>query len=168
MKIKLSKLREIVRGELVSFVRSEVVRRGLVEAPSVDDGNEDKLSKEKSGGKGEEKGLSPHTGQGDDPKEPKKKPAPRAKEKEPEPEVSADDETGPEAEDAAEDEARSDISDELTGKTVQSITMDPKSKLMPGAQEIVITFKEIPDPLRILLTKSGRTAFYYKGMHNTL
>lgn len=71
--------------------------------------------------------------------------------------------------DKPEDEStKSDISDTLTGKTVQSITMEPKSKVLPGAQEIVLTFNEIPDPLRILLTKTGRMAFYFRGLRNDL
>jgi hypothetical protein len=159
----------MVREELLQFVREELVRRKLIEAPSVDDGDKDKKRKEdpEGGGRGEKKKLTPSPGQGSDKSDP-----PSGKKKEPaEPPVEDDpesDKTGPEAESDAEDEARSDISDEITGKTVQSITMEPKSKLMPGAQEIVLTFNEITDPLRIILTKSGRTAFYFRGMHNTL
>jgi type IV secretory pathway VirB10-like protein len=68
----------------------------------------------------------------------------------------------------AEDVTGGEIADEIAGKTVQSITMEPKSKIMPGAQEIVITFDQIPDPLRILINKSGVVKFYYKGLHNEL
>lgn len=60
------------------------------------------------------------------------------------------------------------IAGELTGKTIQSITMEPKSKVMPGAQEIVLTFSQIPEPLRILVTKTGQVKFFYKGLHNEL
>lgn len=60
------------------------------------------------------------------------------------------------------------IAQELQGKTIQSITADPDSKMMPGAQEIVLTFNEIPDALRILVTKTGRVKYFFKGLHNDL
>ena len=61
------------------------------------------------------------------------------------------------------------IADEVAGKTIQSLSMEPKSKILPGAQEIVITFNQIPDPLRILITKQGIVKFVMKGIvHNTL
>lgn len=74
--------------------------------------------------------------------------------------------TEKDGEEDAEDVTGGKIADELTGKTVQSITMEPKSKLLPGAQEIVLTFKETPDPLKILVTKQGQVKFHFRGLHN--
>lgn len=67
-----------------------------------------------------------------------------------------------------EKEAGGKIADEVTGKSIQSITHEPKSKLMPGSQEIVLTFREISDPLRIIVTKSGIVKFFFKGLNNSL
>lgn len=60
------------------------------------------------------------------------------------------------------------LSDELVGKSIQSITQEKKSKLVPGGSEIVITFDQSPDPFRILITKSGEVKFYSHGLHNSL
>ena len=61
------------------------------------------------------------------------------------------------------------IASQVTGKTIQSITMEPKSKILPGAQELTLTFKEIPDPLKVLITKTGMVKFFMKnGIHNKL
>jgi len=82
-------------------------------------------------------------------------------------EQSLDDEP---TDDELVDDPREDgsVSKELEGKRVQSITMDSKSKMMPGAAEVVITFEDTPDALRILLTKTGDYKFFYKGLHSDL
>ena len=78
----------------------------------------------------------------------------------------ADDELAQDA--GLEEPVGGEIAQELQGKTIQSITADPDSKMMPGAQEIVLTFNEIPDALRILVTKTGRVKYFFKGLHNDL
>lgn len=80
----------------------------------------------------------------------------------------ADDEIEADAE--GEPEPRGDkLADELIGKTVQSVTMEPKSKILPGAQEIVLTFNEITDPLRILVGKTGQVRFFFRNsLHNLI
>jgi hypothetical protein len=60
------------------------------------------------------------------------------------------------------------IADKVTGKTIQSISMEPKSKIVPGAKEIVLTFDQITDPLRVLVMKTGEVKFYFRGLHNEL
>lgn len=73
----------------------------------------------------------------------------------------------PEPED--EGDIGGDISDDIVGKQIQSITMEPESKMMPGAREIIIQLENFPNPLRILLGKSGIIKFFYKGsLHNEL
>jgi hypothetical protein len=80
--------------------------------------------------------------------------------------------TGEEGADEEDDEAGAEdtekVSDELVGKTIQSISANPKSKLMPGAMEIVLQFDQIPEPLKILVTKSGQVKYYFKGLHNEI
>lgn len=73
----------------------------------------------------------------------------------------------PEPED--EGDIGGDISDDLVGKQIQSITMEPESKMMPGAREITIQIENHPHPLKILLGKSGMIKFFYRGsLHNEL
>lgn len=52
----------------------------------------------------------------------------------------------------------------ITGKTVQSITINPKSDVLKGAaKEVVITFNETTDPLRIIVTPTGMVEFFWGG-----
>jgi hypothetical protein len=60
------------------------------------------------------------------------------------------------------------VAGELNGKTVDKISVDEDSKIMPGATEIVFTFRENPDALRILITKTGKVKYFYRGLHNSL
>lgn len=60
------------------------------------------------------------------------------------------------------------VNDELSGKTVQGISIEPKSKILPGAKEVIVTFNETTDPLRILCTGSGQVKFFYRGQLHDL
>jgi hypothetical protein len=124
----------------------------------------------KSGPVGKPDGKGPKKGPGPDmakDAEPPEQPI----EKEP-----ADDDLSQQAADAPDepDDKESekpggDVSDGVTGKTIQSLTLEPKSKLMPGAQEIVLTFNEIPEPLKILISKAGTVKYFWRGgLHNQL
>lgn len=55
------------------------------------------------------------------------------------------------------------IDDAISGKTVQSIAMEPKSKIMPGAKEVVLAFNETTDQLRILIQPSGKVIFSWRN-----
>ncbi len=168
MKIKKSKLESIVREELARHVRT------LMEGgPAVEDADKDKKSKEKEEPEAGEQGpVDPQQ----DPDNTSNKPKVVGGQKQPPTQELPDDEPAddkldePEEEEEPEDgeDPAGDISDELAGKSIQSITMEPKSKLMPGAMEIVLTFNEITDPLRILVNKSGVVKFYWRGLHNEL
>ena len=62
-----------------------------------------------------------------------------------------------------------DISNDIVGRSVQSISYSPESKMMPGASEVTIQFEEIPHPLKILIGKSGMIKYHFKGsIHNEL
>lgn len=64
---------------------------------------------------------------------------------------------------------KSDISKDIEGRSIQSITLEPESKLMPGAKEIVIQFEDSPQPLRVLIGRSGAVKYHFKGsVHNSL
>lgn len=160
MKIKRSVLEKIVREELTAHIKSVLEAKG--EDPEVTDAEDEKKDSEKEkkpdAKKAPEKAPEKSAPKKSEPKEldVEKDPADPELDKEEEPEEDAEDVTGGK------------IADDVTGKTVQSLTMEPKSKTLPGAQEIVITFREIPDPLKILITKTGGVKFFFKGLHNTL
>lgn len=55
------------------------------------------------------------------------------------------------------------VNDDLSGKTVQAISIEPESKVLPGAKEVVISFNETTDALRILVTATGQVKFFWRG-----
>ena len=172
MKVPRARLEQIIREELAAYLKEQ-----LMEAPKleVSDAHQDKKKKEDDT-EDATPALKPQSGP-DSPNDNKQPDAedPNMQQAEPDPaddKLAADDAEDPvdDAEDAVDDleEPGSGISDELVGKTVQSITMEPKSKLMPGAIEIVLTFDQVTDPLKILVNKSGNVKFFFKGLHNEL
>lgn len=61
------------------------------------------------------------------------------------------------------------VNNEVSGKTVQAITIEPKSELLKGAaKEVVITFNESTDPLRIIVTPTGQVKFAWRGQLHDL
>lgn len=153
MKVTKSTLQRIVKEETLKYVK------GLYEDDKKKVVDASKDSKPKDGPKdGKEKK--------DD-----KPPAPK-KEKEPKVQPQHDDPADPDlkkdVEEPGSEVTGGEIAQELTGKTIQSLTMNPKSKMMPGAQEIVLTFNEVTDPLKIFVTKTGAVKFFYKGLRNSL
>lgn len=60
------------------------------------------------------------------------------------------------------------INDELSGKTVQALTIEPRSNVLPGAKEVVLSFNESTDTLRILVTQTGEVKFFWRGQLHDL
>lgn len=147
MKVSRTVLERIVYEEFVRFLAEN-----LNEAPSVAIAGDDEEER-------------PVPDPSDAPEEPTGMP-----EMEP-PEIPGGDEV---ADDELDQELAGDaappgsIASELHGKTLESIEMDEDSKMMPGATEVVLTFKETADALRIMITKTGRVKFFFRGLHNTL
>lgn len=159
MRMKRSRFVQIVKEELARHVA--LLAEAEDKKPEVKDADQDVPDDE---------GTPPAKKKTQDPgkTQKSKEPPPPAPEADPADEpLEKDAETEDEVEDAAE-VTGGEISDQIVGQTVQSIVMEPKSKIMPGAQEITITFNQKPDPLRILITKSGAVKFFYKGLHNAL
>jgi len=167
LKMKREVLERIVYEE---FVRS--IAEHLNEAPPgrgtiLDDEPEDEI---------------PAVGQGPEEALPTDSPAPEAGDEDPglalgsgeEPELPTGDEPADddlEADLAGDDESGAEpgtVAAELENKTIESISMEEDSKIMPGSTEIVVTFRENPDALRLLITKTGKVKIFYKGLHNDL
>lgn len=179
MKIRMPKgrARQIVIEELARHARSLLEADG---APDVEDAEDQKGKKKKiepaSKGQPDNRAGKP-VGQKDasPPKSPDE-PAevPGDAEEKPSTDDPADDDLDKQAAGEEEDddevgaEDTEKVSDELVGKTIQSISANPKSKMMPGAMEIVFQFDQIPEPLKILVQKSGKVVYYFKGLHNEI
>lgn len=174
MKIKRSVLEKIVREELANHIKS-LMEAPKSKKPGMEDAEAGNEKNDKKAGDKVDPAVKPKKqapiGAG---KSPVKKDGSPAADELPvaaEPEADADlekDVADPASEEDPEDVTGGKIADQITGKSVQSVTMEPKSKLLPGAQEVVITFKEIPEPLKILITKSGQVKFHFKGLHNKI
>ncbi len=63
----------------------------------------------------------------------------------------------------ASEEPSGAVNDEISGKTVQAITIEPKSKVLPGSKEVILAFNESTDTLRILVTSTGQVKFFWRG-----
>jgi len=72
-----------------------------------------------------------------------------------------DDAIDPEG-DAGEDE-EGEVAQAIQNLSVQSLTIEPDSALLPGSEEIVFTFNESPDVLRILVDNVGNVVFSWNG-----
>ena len=172
MKVKRSVMLKLVKEELAKHIQS------LLEADPKKPKDSEVVDAEKEKGEKEKNDKKDPKEQKPDDKPPKKDaPKPETK-KTPPKELPAEEEPADKAieKDVAEPDGEEDaseitggkIADEIVGKTIQSITMTPKSTTAPGFQEISLTFREIPDPLKILVGKTGMTKFVFRGVHNTL
>jgi len=175
MKIKKSRIEEIIREELASHIGSLLVMEAAPAVAGADDDNDDSEPDQPAKNSAPTVGAKNDVVPDGDQETPEDKPtdAPDGEDQEvPVGDDPADDQISkdveePEPED--EDDIGGDISDSIVGKSVQSVTMEPESKMMPGAREITIQFESDPHPLKILLGKSGMIKFHYKGsLHNEL
>jgi hypothetical protein len=160
MKIKRETLERIVYEEFIRYLGES-----LNEAPKAEMGTADELPPEE-----EEFPEDPVPDPENAPEEPTGMPELGDEPNEiPGGDEEADDELEKDVEGEDDDgPVEGGIADQVQGKTIQSISMDPKSKMMPGATEIVLTFSDIPDALRILVTQTGRVKFFFRGLHNDL
>lgn len=156
-----SRLEQIVKEELAAHIKA------LREAPddTLPDDDRKKPSKARKTS-ALEKNRQPTNDQEEKPPTPSP-----AKSVEPPVDDTSEDPSDDElaAADASDGEAEPEagqLSTELEGKRIQSVTQEPKSQLVPGASEIVVTFAEVPDPLRIIVTKTGAVRFFYKTLIN--
>lgn len=65
--------------------------------------------------------------------------------------------------DAGQDAASGAINDQIAGRTVKSIALEPDSDLIPGSREIVLSFSDSPDILRVLVDDVGNIVFSWNG-----
>lgn len=176
MKIQKNRLKEIIREELAKRCLELLgeAPKGPADVMDAEDDNKEKSDREKDNAEKGKRG--PGRPPKADPAKDKAKPSPKVPDDdepgmEPRDDNKLDDPAGgadKDVETAADVGTGGELSKELEGKTIQSIVMEPKSKILPGAQEITISFSQIPEPLRILVTKGGKVVFQHKGLHNKL
>lgn len=63
----------------------------------------------------------------------------------------------------AGEESSGAVNNDLAGKTIQAITIEPQSQILPGAKEVVLSFRETSDSLRIIVTATGLVKFFLGG-----
>lgn len=176
MKITRSRLTEIVAEEVTRALREAVVGATIAEDEE-EGGGERKKSKKPGTASADDNPTKPQ----DVPAGPQVKPADAAP-GDPPPEDGGksaaapdggEDADGPDPEavdqdgDAGEEPSGA-VNDEVSGKTVQAVTIEPKSKVLPGAKEIVLAFNESTDALRILVTPTGQVKFFWRGQLHDL
>ena len=55
------------------------------------------------------------------------------------------------------------VNDFASGKTIQSISIEPRSKILPGAREVTLTFNETTQPIKMLVTPTGAIKWMLNG-----
>lgn len=167
LKISRQLLEQIVLEELVLHLHEQLNEAPPGRGTVLDDEPRDELPDEDqvpSPGRAPEEpkpATSPAPEAGDEPGEPADLPAG-------EEEADADLDALEAGEEPPSEEEEGTVAGELSGKTIENVTVDEDSKIMPGATEIVLTFRESPDALRLLITKTGRIKYFYRGLHNDL
>lgn len=81
----------------------------------------------------------------------------------PDPDAEGDADDAIDSDGEGGEDASGAVNNEISGKTIQAITIDPRSKVLPGAKEVVLAFNESTDPLRILVTSTGQVKFFWRG-----
>lgn len=163
LKLKRSQVERIVREELLTVMREMLGEAG--------DEKEKEKDPEVGGAEKDNDNVDPSSQAGNK--------APKVGAKAPDAPVDSGDTDVPDEEvpvgdDPADDDLEAqvddedepeggDISDDIVGKQVQSISSVDDSEMMPGAKEVVIQFEGVPNPLRILIGKSGTVKYHYKG-----
>jgi hypothetical protein len=153
LKLKREHLERIVYEELTRFMAEQ-----LTEAPTgAGTVLDDELPNPEDAPEEGKPSTSPAGEDGNDPGEPDELPTgDEPADDELEQDVAGEDESGAE---------EGTVAAEIEGKTVESISMEEDSKILPGASEVVVTFRDSPDALHLLLTKTGKVKVFYKGLH---
>ena len=166
IKIRREVLEQIVLEELTRYLAEQLHEAAPSQGTVLDD-PQNKSS--------ESADQVPNPGASPEEPLPSDSPAPEASDQETPPEQGAgeddvDDDLA--ALDAGEEppseEEEGTLAGELSGKTIQKISIDEDSKIIPGVTEIVMTFRESSDALRLLITKTGKVKYFYRGLHNAL
>lgn len=176
MKVKRSVLQKIVKEELLALMR---------EAQDDPEKKKEKDSEPKKDARPKVK-KGDAVGQSDDPpmppadKQPKNMQDPAGEVPEPdipeeplsepeEPVDTGDDMADDELDDMPDEDPGSELAAEISGKVLTGVQDIKKSKTLPGARELVMTFKDSNQPLRVLITRSGDVKFLFKGkLHNSI
>lgn len=157
LKIRKSTIERIIREEFQAFAEEELKKSedDYTEAVAADEDNTDSEPTDKGGNTAKKVGSD---------KEDVKADKDIPDEEVPAGDDPADDELSKDVEEPnAKKEKGSKISDDVIGKQIQSLTAEKNSKLMPGATEIILQFENAPQPLRILIGRSGVIKYFYKG-----
>lgn len=148
----------INREKLTEIIAQEIRNRLRELAEAADDSKGDDAKSKRP--------RKPTTADAEDSPSPKGEgpPGPQV-DPETDPGLNADpsDDEGIDAAGNAGEEPSGAVNNEISGKVVQAITIEPQSKVLPGAKEIVISFNDSTDALRILVTATGQAKFFWRN-----
>lgn len=142
----------ITRRQLSEMI-AEAVKQRLYELKNDDS----------EGGDQQNKSMSKVDASNDDHEDVEKSPADGGESDDLEPEKKADKADAVDRKGEAGEEPSGAVNDEVSGKTVQGISIEPESSVLPGAKEVVFTFNESTDPLKLLITQTGAVKFFWRG-----
>ena len=167
MKVSRKLFERVFREELIRHIGLLREAEGDTEQPAPDEDPQATRPKGKGTGKVPAKATkepgrgAPKTAKGEPPQiSPEPAPAPETPPvSEPEAEPDPVDPAAEEGDEEPDATPGGDVNRLVAGKTVQSVSIEPKSKLLPGAKEVTLTWNETPEPMKILVTATGQIKF---------
>lgn len=177
MRVKRSVLQKIVKEELLALMREaqdEPEKKEKEKDPEPKKDPKPKVKKGDAVGPSDDPQVPPADKQPKNMQDPAGEvPEPDMPEEPPEetdePVDTGDDMADDELDDMPGEDPGSELASEISGKVLTGVQDVKKSKTLPGARELVLTFKDSNQPLRILITRSGVVKFLFKGkLHNDI
>lgn len=160
MQTSRNRLNEIVKEELLKYIKT------LVEGPDVKSAETDKKKKDINP---QGSPLQDLPMKGDKSVDNVKSKKSQTKDKSASEEIPPEEVPSPiEDKEQTEKQGVISLSKDLEGKSIQSVVLDTKSKTLPGAKEVVISFNDTPEPLKILVQQNGNISFMFKGIRHAI
>jgi hypothetical protein len=60
------------------------------------------------------------------------------------------------------------VAADMQGKVIDNVEYSDESESIPGAQEIVFSFQDTEDKLRVIVMPSGNVKYFWKGLHSDI
>lgn len=60
------------------------------------------------------------------------------------------------------------VAADMQGKVITNVEYDDESDTIPGAHEVILSFEDTEDKLRIIVMPSGNVKYFWKGLHNDI
>ena len=60
------------------------------------------------------------------------------------------------------------VASDLQGKVIDNVEYSDESESIPGAHEVVFSFQDTEDKLRVIVMPSGNVKYFWKGLHSDI